>query len=48
VAEPGAEAAVTESDATEVRILHKWDSNVILELIISYVTRCKDGGKGHG
>jgi hypothetical protein len=27
-------------NGTEVRILRKWYSNVILELIISYVTKC--------
>jgi hypothetical protein len=35
-------------NATEVRILCKWYSNVILELIISYVTKCIGGGKGRG
>jgi hypothetical protein len=33
-------------NTTEVSILRKWYSNVISELIISYVTKCTDRGKG--
>jgi hypothetical protein len=50
VAAPGAEVVMTESDEPdaevqgEVRILCKWNSNGILELIIFYVAKCRGLG----